>query len=361
MKHESLLLHSRPLSDTITDSELFVDREKELEIAVNAIENEYNIFITGSKGSGKTSFLYRLKSSTENMAIIPVFCDMSLYVDDIDSFLDILLYSASNSLSKFIDKNMTQILKKTLYDISAEMGISILGVGLSAKKEKKIDWIEKKYKTIEKLIEVTKEFSKRKKRFFFIIDNLYLKPNLFVEVFGSFRDFFWQLDCNFITVCDKELAPIVWKPPVSSFFDVRISLENLTGSVLFKMLYLRGFGDKDLIKDIYILSNGVPRVALAIARNLIIGLSNRKDIKKAVATLKKAKDILSDSEQIVFEEILVRGSVSASDIEFQRATNQERPRLVQILRKLLNAGLLKTEQQGKIIFYSINKDKYPIF
>ena len=67
-------LDRRPLLDTALDAELFVDRERELDRVLRALDLELNVAIGGPEGSGRTSMLrrivYRLRSSDRQVVFV---------------------------------------------------------------------------------------------------------------------------------------------------------------------------------------------------------------------------------------------------------------------------------------------------
>ena len=349
-------LHSRPLLDTPSDLELFINRADEINLALESLENNYNILVSGDIGAGKTTFMHRLFALAEGKQFLPAFCDMSTFVSDVEDFFDVLLYTVANTISK---KDVSQRLKKTISELSGQLGISILGTGFSLnEKEKKIGWVEAKYKAMQELTRLVGEVNKDKSRIIFFIDNLKPVSDFYMELFGKYRDFLWQLKCNFVVTCSEYLLPTIWAPPVSSFFDIKITIKPMSKEELTKLLYLRGFKSKELIPYIHQISSGSPSIAINLARGLSVGQFNQEELKRAGLEKSSNLNHLTPSEQMVFKQIQLLGSVSASSKKLQDATGQKRARLVQILRKLREEGVLIAERQGRTMYYRIKDDFY---
>lgn len=345
-------LHSRPLLTSPSLNRLFVKKRDELEIATKAINNRYNILITGERGSGKTTFLYKLLSMADELAIMPIIVDVAAYVGDAKDFINYLLMLLVEKTKK--QRNLSVHMQEEIYDSLSDLSLSYNIKKYNAEKiNLPIDMFDEKYAVMQKMAEILRNLSDNGSQLYFFVDNLSMQPDLFAKIFGQLRDYLWDLDIRFVVTCNKDLLSRIYVPPFSSFFEIVIEFKSWSMSEINRLLKLRNFNKSSLTESIHRLSGGNPHIAISIARSVVLDDLNKEDIVKSLLLREKIQNSFSSSEKIVMDHISKYGSVSSSNTDLIKATKLGRTRLVQILKKLKEDGHLVTKRQGRKVLYRL--------
>ncbi len=347
------LLNKRPVYSTYSDKDLFVNRTKEIEELMFAIKNNYNSLIVGNNGEGKTSLLYKIFREFEDSTILfPIITDMSGINDKysiVDQLINDLLEKVSDNDSVWDDNELGNIISKY------NSNISLRYVNEEIRKFSYVETSEShKVKLIylEKILDHLESKTGRKTLFF--IDNLSNNPDEFFLTFGTYRDYLWNINCQFCVTCSSLTFGIINKPPLSSFFDRVIKMNPFTQADFEKMFKKRGVIVPKLFQFIKIFNRLSPRFAIEITQNIIFNEISEVEIQKTIEILQGKMQSISDSEKNIFQYVLETASVSASDEDLQKSFNISRSRVVQILKKLEEVGLLDSNKSQHKVIYSIN-------
>ncbi len=321
-------LSNRPLLTTQADASLFIGRDAELERVLHAVERGYSVALVGARGSGKTSLLHRLSwrlSKTEGR--LPVFCDGRAFQDRPLGFLWMLLERLEDAASE---------------GPPADGGVP--GQPSTAQEEVLLGFLERRLD----------EIASNGQDVAYLIDNMGepQSADFFRKSFSSLRDILWSLRALFVvTVDDSEEADLL-RPPVDSFFEIVVRLPGFQGDEISELLQRRGVSGPH-VETIFRLAGGNPRHALDLARRLEIGELQPGDLERLIEQT-KPKEGESALEARVLRHLATRGSVSASDPEFQAAMEVTRTRLAQILSKLSSEGTIQGSRHGRKVYYSLS-------
>lgn len=356
------LLAARPLSrQGRYDLSLFAGRSKPLALARKALDHRYNVLVSGPYGSGKTSFLNKLIVKAERRCgVLPIPCDRVPYATTAEEILDAFLHALLRVAVERDDVSGPQI-----DAIARDVGKSFIATTLppgdpATERSAKLDH---KYAALRLLAEAVAEVTASGTHAVFFVDEFPPDPELFVEMFGRYRDYLWDLDANFIVTWPADLLERVLRPPVTSFFDLDIRLGPLTRAETETMLRARGVGQA-FLQDrgcliLHRAANGIPRKILELARDVELGLVRLDELAERSEARQRVEQGLPKHEEAVYRYLRTAGPVSASDPKFQAATGLHRTRLTTILRALVSKNLVVAHKEGRAVLYRLADPSTP--
>jgi len=351
---------NRPLFATQSDAELFVDREKEIELILRSIAHHYNVIILGKRGSGRTSLLHQIYyriSQEENLLPIP--CDSQIFREHETNFLRMLISCTLTALERH-GRRTEGILEKAT-SVLAAVGTSWPASILKARQSlssKEISSIEE-LDTLNSFENLLVELSDRYGQVVFLVDNLGEDIELFRKTFTSLRDYLWSLRAIFVVTADQSNEQSLLRPPIGAFFETIVRLRNFTEEETIEALSARDLQDEDLASQIYAVSHGHPLTTMLLARRVEQGELDRKELKRLA---ERTVDLFSNLEGLegrIVRYIAERGPVSASDKDFQRTMGVSRARLVQVLQRLEEESLITSRRRGRRVYYSLTHGTTP--
>jgi hypothetical protein len=157
-------------------------------------------------------------------------------------------------------------------------------------------------------------------------------------VFGRLRDSLWRLPLTWVVAATDHDAALLQSPPADAFFDVVVHLQPLSKKSQRAILEARaGRSGRRIASRI---DEGSPRRLLAVAREVLEQGEARPDLWRALARRDAEVSKLGRSASMLMAELESLGPSSASDETLLQRLGWTRPRAVQVLRQLENAGFV---------------------
>lgn len=312
--YDKSLLQGRPLYDNDADTRYFVVPPS-WDVLMRAIDRGLNVLLTGKRGSGKTTLLRQAQLALRRNDVPVVFADATAARDAADlaaRFRDALrgppsplragvagFRVAAGALSPQVEGG-----SRALHDDLAALGEAAPSVAL--------------------------------------VDASGSAAAAY-EIFGRQRDTLWQFEHRWVVAVDEEERATVLKPPADAFFDTVIDLDELSIEGLIQLVEKR---DDTLSPDermrIAAEAHGNPRLALrAVNRALVHGLEPDRYSTERADALERATR-LGRPHAMLMAELLDLGQASPSDEALQYRLGLSRARITQLLRDLLDQGLVET-------------------
>jgi hypothetical protein len=295
-------LDRRPLLETAVDADLFVDRARELERILRALDLELNVAVGGPDGTGRTSLLRRLVHQLQ-MSERPV-----------------LFVGASGAGEP--EELLRRVLRRVAGDEAA---------ALAAYAALDADAL---------LVRVGEALpAAGAARPVVVVDDLELEAGR--ALFGVLRDEVWRVAASWVVAPSGDLAALL-QPPVDAFFEVAVELPPLDGEAVAELLRRRlddPPADADL-QRLAELSAGSPRRAVDLARSVVLdGIPVEVLADEARRRAERLAD-LSDPAVALVRQLESLGPLSPSDVDLQRRMGVSRPRLVALFGELRDAGVV---------------------
>lgn len=327
-----LQLGERPLTASEADGGLFANRESELAAAERALDLGFNVYVSGRAGSGKTSFLQRLKARREHTLFLNLIRvgDFATLVHRLAAAIDPRLDTVSYQAQKLVDDP-----KRALLGLRGPDRLSDLGEALSAQTSPPT----------------------------MLLDNL--SPDLRHELFGRRRDELWQFALQWVVVGDTPALD----PPANSFFEASIALAPFGPSAIRDLLVRRGRDgtpqQQRLMHEIAstlpdLVGSATPRWVLVTARAVLLSPDPQSYLKQ-LRDHQYSHHALSATARLVMDALYAIGAAHAGNEQLLKQVGTTRSRVVQILKELEEAGLVRSIRAGKRKLYAptIGADRNP--
>lgn len=287
-------LTGRPLLDTEPDHLLFAGREEELGRVVRLARSGVNTVVVGERGSGKTTLLRQAAFVLRRDGGAPVFVEGRL-ADTPRRFLD--LVRARLGLPPLPERADDPI------ELAALVGSLREGIG-------------------EDLLVV-------------LVDEI--APEVAATVFGRLRDEVWQIPITWVVAGTPDDVVALRTPPADAFFEAAVVLDDLDRDGQRRLLEAR-LGEEGAAIAARV-DEGNPRRLLALARAVKEGatVDGRQEWERA---REERLAELGRPARMLMAELESLGAASASDERLLRRLGWTRPRAVQVLRELEDAGLV---------------------
>jgi hypothetical protein len=166
-------------------------------------------------------------------------------------------------------------------------------------------------------------------------------------LFGTLRDELWQLPLRWIVACtDRDRATLL-RPPADAFFDVVVALPPLHEEEARALVRARvpdGQLSPDALASILDLGGGNPRALVSATRSLLdgSGSASPEQLVHAAREHGRRRSTLSPAAAQLVADLEASGPASASDPGLLARHGWTRSRATQLLRELLEAGLVET-------------------
>ena len=322
-----LLLSQRPLSASDADSELFVDRSDELKRIGRALDLGFNVYVWGSRGSGRTSFLRQIQRLRPE----------SRYArfEGLDKLQD-QLDEAERALvgTDVLERHRTPRLGEVLgWSKFAELGA-------------RADPLRH--------LRVAAAEGQQGDAHVLLIDDL--APDAVHEIFGRLRDDLWQLPIRWVVAGSTAHLDA----PADSFFDVSVELLPLDRNGLAELLRRRAASGTQqeghrlrtsATSALEAIAPCTPRRALTVLRDLYLA-DDAAEVTNGLSRFEGTRARLKPTANKVLEALLAHGPAHAGDERLLTEVGVTRSRIVQVLAELEAEGLVSAQRVGRRKLYA---------
>lgn len=308
------MLTGRPLYDNVADARYFVV-PREWDTLLRAIERDLNVLVVGRRGAGKTTLLHQALLALRNQKERVAFVDGTGVDDPAD--LAARIRTATQS--------------RVARTVSGLAIGSIAGTGqLEA-----TDRIRRLQQDLSALGDAPATR---------ILVDASGSAEAAFGIFGRMRDTLWQFDHRWVVAADEDDRATVLKAPADAFFDTVVTLGDQSTERLMSLLEKRApDADPTMRVNVAARAQGNPRAAIrALNRALVHGLDPESDFSERAELLDEAASI-GRPHGMLMAELLDLGGASPSDQALLSRLGLSRARTTQLLRELLNRGLVVAE------------------
>ena len=283
------------------------------------------MYIFGSAGGGKTSFLRRIEARHENAAFVNL-----ARVDSLEGLV--------GRLAATIDPRVNDV------TIPGPL-FSFLGDHKRAQREKQ---------GADRLGVLRNAVSKDSSPPIMLLDNL--NPQLLLEFFGRQRDELWEVPLQWLVVGD---SPVL-DPPADTFFDTFLTLEPFDLDVIRDLLVRRGqrgtLEQQELMRQIAntlpaLLGSATPRRVISTARSVVLSPDPESNLKQ-LREQQYSRHQLSAKARLVLDALYAVGPAHAGNEQLLKQVGATRSRVVQVLKELEEAELVRSVRAGKRKVYA---------
>jgi DNA-binding MarR family transcriptional regulator len=309
------VLQGRPLYDTRADARYFV-LPTVWNALMRAIDRELNVLVIGARGAGKTTLLHQ--------------AELALRQDgDRVAFVDATAVSEPAELSAR--------LRDALRGRPSAMSAGIAGLRVAAGDPAPPPGGAPRliYDNLSALASVEPTT---------IFVDASGSAEATYGIFGRMRDAVWQLPHQWVVAADEAERATIVRPPADAFFDTTIALERLSTEQLIELLEKRDetVSERDRVR-IAAGANGSPRDALRALNHAVVhGLAPDEQWTQRTRALEQAGE-LGRPYAMLMAELLDLGQASPSDEDLQHRLGLSRGRITQLLRGMLEKGLVEAE------------------
>lgn len=335
-----MLLSRRPL--TSYDEELFVDREDEIRRIERTVSLGSNVLIVGPSGSGKTSLLRRLQGRSRDAGGEWVYVDCSPW----EEFEHVLAAIAAGLGG--------DTRNRPLYLDPADH-----------REDSLVGRIRVDRPPIVTETDVADMASVGSAARVVMVDGL--APEHAFDLFGRFRDTLWQFPHRWIVTAEPVHLGDVLRPPATAFFETVVELAEMPPAQLQELLDRRArelsdAEDVDRLRRVaaFMGAEGQPphQPGSAIAIALSSLSTDQADVDHLLSlhfTNIDRADGIGDSAGEVFRALLELGRVHAGDERLLRRAGLSRARVVQLLKQLEEARLVRSMREGRKVLYAVKE------
>ena len=329
-----LLLSQRPLTSSDADHRLFANRSSELNRVCRALDLGLNVYVWGTRGSGRTSFLHQVQRHRPE----------SRYAR-LEGF---------ESLQDQLDEAERAL-----------VGTSVLERHRSVKLSEMIGWpqlAEMRAKADPlRHLRAAATGSQQDGGHVLLVDDL--APSAVHEIFGRLRDNMWQLPIRWVVAGTAAQLD----PPADSFFDVSVELPSLDHVGLDDLLRRRAASGTPQEERLLVsvatsalepIAPCTPRRALAVLRDLYLS-DDAAQVTSELSRVQAARAQLKPTANKVLEALMAHGPAHAGDERLLVEVGVTRSRIVQVLAELEAEGLVTAERVGRRKLYALRSAQDP--
>jgi hypothetical protein len=293
-------ISGRPLLDNQLDAALVVGRDDVITRIAVAVGADLNVLLVGERGSGRTTVLRQVARALR----------------------------ARNVTSTWIDAG-TALSTNALIDL---VTARLLPADSSSGKPAD-DW------PLQRLLSAGPDSLPP----VVLLDNAV--PTAAYGLFGTLRDELWQLPVRWTVTCtDRDRATLL-RPPADAFFDLVVELPPLQEDESRALLRARvpdGQLPSDALATIVGIGGGNPRDLLTATRALLNGEgASPEKLADGARQRNQRLSSLSPAAARLVADLEASGPASASDPALLARHGWSRSRATQLLRELLDAGLVE--------------------
>lgn len=344
-----LPLTQRPLTSADADSAFYVGREGELDRAMRSIALGFNVVVFGERGSGRTSFLRQLQRRLRDRGPHLRFVSGQGWPD-------------TRGLLEAIRADFGDDVRGPRYRL--EVPGATLGIFKRVVEDPGPTMTEDDVRYLASAIEEAPsvlEVDRPASGWTVLLDDVAGLAGH--RVFGRFRDEMWQLPVQWVVATTAGDVTNLLKPPADAFFDTRIDLRPLDRQEAVELLRARldaapgaTSGIRDALQE---LVDGVrvkqPRSLIGALRAAALSDAPAHQVASRRARLEQRAAALGRGEAMLFSELQALGPVHAGDPELLDRLGVTRPRVVQLLGRLEQAGLVSSQRDGRRKVYAVNE------
>ena len=319
-----MTLSGRPLLDNRVDTELFVDRERELSLLFSAVEHGFNALVTGDPGVGKTSLVRALMYRARNQDTVP---------GPVGDYA--MTYVRAEGIASG-DGLLARIAQEVLgadYDIA---DLRILGL-LEERRQQVLTSTQARWQAEGHSIEGTRFTS------VIIVDDVTASAGQ--ALFGRLRDELWELGYAWVVAVRTADRGGLLLPPADAFFEREIPVGPLPIKAASELISKRtGSHSGSWPEQVAQAVGGNPRRILAVARDLIEHEGSFDAVLEAIQRRDSAIHAMGRPESMLAAELEALGAAAASDDALLSRLGWTRTRAVQVLTRLEEAGLVRSDE-----------------
>ncbi len=325
-----ILLGQRPLGASDADFRLFANRSPELNRVSRSLRLGFNVYVAGSRGSGKTSFLHQVNRVHPEARYV----GLNPFNTAKDRLVAIEGALAGGSEVRFHVPDTAEQISSSFPYFG---GVKVVQVA----------------DPLRHLREAAAR-TEGEARLVLLVDDL--PTDHCHELFGRLRDEMWELPVQWVVTGTEGKL----EAPADSFFDTvirlplfeiealhdlvsrradsgtleeRVALEEITGSVLDALAPCSSRQALSAIRDVY-LSDDFERAT------------------KEMAGVGEARARLTGTAAKVLDSLMVHGPTHAGDEQLLADVGVTRSRVVQVLGDLEADGLVVSEREGRKQIYT---------
>lgn len=306
----SVTLSGRPLLDNPVDARLFVNRAREIAALRTAVDRQFNALVTGERGIGKTSLLRAFAYTCRQEAPMTVV----RYVHA----------AGIRDAGGLFDKAM----EATIGSVTATIAAAAPA-------------LERIREQSEHGLDV---------RIVVVVDDV--SADAGHALFGTLRDELWALPCQWIVSVQPADRGALQLPPADAFFETVVDVEPLSIDDGAELLNRRQKFSRGASHEMARAAGGNPRNILAIAREVAAEPDRLYDVMSQLSQRDSAIHKLGRPAVMLGAVLGSSGAASASDEALLNELGWTRPRVVQVLAQMEEAGVVrsadvKTAGQGR--------------
>jgi hypothetical protein len=169
----------------------------------------------------------------------------------------------------------------------------------------------------------------------------------FHKLFGRFHDLMWQVKATWVVASSTDRA-IYMAPPAGAFYSSVVQLGVLTHdeSLEFLRRRLPNMADTVVLERLVDMAQGNPNVLLQVAIDVFVNHADLADVERDTWKLDQVSARLGRPATMLVAELLRLGAVSSNDPVLLAKLGWARPRLLQVLQQLEEAGVVQSDQRG---------------
>jgi DNA-binding MarR family transcriptional regulator len=299
-------LSPRPLLATEADQSLFIDREDETSRIMKALASSLNTLVVGEAGIGKSSLLHHVESRLRLLERPAVF----------------VRGEPESDLAGLLERVEAGLRERP-------------GPAPEERPTPRVDHADA-FTTLERIGRLVSDSGP----IYVLLDGVPPAP-VGHELFGRLRDELWELPLTWVVTVRPADAQALQTPPADAFFSDVIRLRPLSADAALRLIDVRMGGEGQVAGTVIAeLAGGVPRLALEIARQILLDGVDPERLRERVQARERRLDELSDAQMRLFTTLEQLGPVSASDQALLRELGWSRPRASIVLRQLEELGLV---------------------
>ncbi len=186
-----------------------------------------------------------------------------------------------------------------------------------------------------------------------LLDNLH--PQLLTEFFGRHRDELWELPLQWLVVGDSPGLD----PPADTFFDTFLRLKPFGPELIRELLVQRGEHGSPEQQQLFhrianalpaLLGSATPRQVISTARSVVLGSDPELNLERLIEQ-QYSRHQLSARARLVLDALYTVGPAHAGNEQLLKHVGATRSRVVQVLKELEEAELVRSFHAGKRKLY----------
>jgi hypothetical protein len=334
-------LSPSPIYGSPRDRDLFVGREAELRRAVAAVASGLNTLVVGPRRIGKSSFLHRLgqllHDPDHGQASEPAPGYQVTTSDGTHGGSAPVMGDAGDLRAVYVPGEQASGARELLTECFVAVSDNQFTARMAAR-------------TTEELGDVIELFRQdvaaqvaTGRRVVVLLDD----PDEagFHMLFGRFRDLIWQIEATWVVAGSAGRA-LYMAPPADAFFSAVVQLGPLSHDESLELLRRRlpDVADTDVLERLVDMAQGDPNVLLQVAVDIFVNHADLADVEHNTWRLDEVAARLGRPATMLVAELLSLGPVSASDPVLLSKLGWTRPRLLQVLQQLEEAGVAQSER-----------------